>query len=82
MDRGDVKEYKLATRRCTSSGMLMHSIVIIVNCTILYTSLLRDSILNVLITYTHTHTHTEMIIMWHDKGVSLNDGVNHIAIYK
>ena len=32
--------------------------------------------------HTHTHTHTEMIIMWHDKGVSLNDGVNHIAIYK
>ena len=80
MDWGDVKGYKLATRRCTSSGMLMHSILIIVNRTILYTSLLRDSILNVLITYTHTHI--EMIIMWQDKGVSLSDSLNHIAIYK
>ena len=78
MDWGDVKGYKFATRRCTSSGVLIHNIVIIVNHTILHTSLLKDSILNVLI----THTHTEMITMWPDKCVSLSYGVNHIVIYK
>ena len=42
----------------------MHSTVIIVNNTVLYTSkLLRDETLNVFTT-------KEVIIMWHDRGVS------------
>lgn len=60
-----------------SPGELMHSTAIIIKCIVLYTLLLRDSILNVPTTKKRNNNYVTYSLI-----ISLSYDSNHTAIYK